>query len=165
MRNFNASVRCIPHVPKSFVFWPGFWLHDDHLCSALLLESGDLYKKTVYPDRINGILSSSTGACVQDLGHDAIRNLNCRGSALRSPLVSVDLTADNTPATGSCRRFARQAWLRHQMLPASRISVTMPPPRQLSPLYSTALCPGVTARWGVSARIISCPSCRVTSAG
>ena len=24
MRNINASVRCIPHVPKSFVFWPGF---------------------------------------------------------------------------------------------------------------------------------------------
>ena len=35
-------------------------------------------------------------------------------------------------------------------IPASSISATMPPPRQRSPSYSTALCPGVTARWGVS---------------
>ena len=37
------------------------------------------------------------------------RNLNRRDSAQRSSLVSVDLTADETPATGSRRRFARRS--------------------------------------------------------
>ncbi len=34
------------------------------------------------------------------------RNLNHRDSALRSSLVSVDLTSDEIPATGGRQRFA-----------------------------------------------------------
>lgn len=36
-----------------------------------------------------------------------IRNLNRRGSTLWRPLVSIDLTADETPVTGSRRLFVR----------------------------------------------------------
>ena len=36
----------------------------------------------------------------------AVRNLNRRDSAQRSSLVSVDLSADETSATGGRQRFA-----------------------------------------------------------
>ena len=70
---------------------------------------------------------------------------------------------DTLRTPGPPRGAAGERGASYPTCPASSTFSTMPPPRHFSPSYSTALCPGVTARWGTRLLIRSFPSASQTA--